>query len=85
MNCDVVPLAPLREPLHKYTMAELVMLPSQDKKPMAVSQGPMESDRHGIGRLQLMAIFSASDRNSTQLLTRKQHAASGQATEKSER
>lgn len=66
-------------------MAELVMLPNQDRKPRAVSQGPIESDRHGMGRRLLIAIFRASDRNSTQLLAKKKMAVSGQATEKRER
>lgn len=66
-------------------MAELVRLPSQDKKPIEVSQGPIESDRQGIGLRLLMAILRASERISTQLLTRKQQAASGHATEKRDR
>jgi hypothetical protein len=66
-------------------MAALVMLPSQDRKPRVDSHGPIESARHGMGRRLLMAILIASDRSSTQLLIRKQHAASGHATEKSER
>lgn len=71
--------------LQRYTMALLVMLPSHERKPSAVSQVPIESERHGMGRLQLMAIFKASERSSTQLLMKKQLAARGQATEKSER
>ena len=78
----VVPRAPPREPLQRNTIAELVMLPSHDKKPRAVSHGPIESERHGIGRRLLMAIFRASDRSSTQLLIRKQSGVSGHATEK---
>ena len=66
-------------------MAELVMLPSHDRNPTVVSQGPIESERHGMGRRLLTAILTASERSSTQLLTKKQHAASGQATENRDR
>lgn len=66
-------------------MAALVILPSQDRKPSVVSQGPIESALHGIGRRLLMAILMASDLSSTQLLIWKQQAASGHATEKSDR
>lgn len=83
--CDAVPGLPSCELLQRNTIAALVMLPSQAKKPMAFSQGPMESDLHGIGLLQLIAIFNPSERSSTQLFTRKQQAASGQATEKSDK
>lgn len=62
-------------------MAALVILPNQERKPRAVIQGPIESDRHGIGRRLLMAILSASDLSSTQLLMQKQQAASGHAVE----
>lgn len=85
MRGDGSPWFPLpRAPLHKYTIAELVILPSQEIKLSAVNQGPIESVRHGIGRRLLVAILRASDLNSTQLLTRKQQAASGQATENME-
>lgn len=67
------------------TIAALVKLPSQDKKPSEVIQGPTESDLHGMGLLLLTDIFIASDRASTQLLTRNEHAVSGQMTEKSVR
>lgn len=79
---EVVPREPPLCPLHRNTIAELVTLPSQDKAPSVGSHGPIESARHGTGRRQLMVILSASDRSSTQLLTRKQRGASGQATEK---
>ncbi|CRJ96337.1 hypothetical protein BN1708_002129 [Verticillium longisporum] len=61
-------------PLHSETMPALVRVPSHDRKPIASSHGPIESARHGMGRLLLMAILTASDRSSTQLLIRKQHA-----------
>jgi hypothetical protein len=79
---DVAPSAPSLFPLQRNTIAELVILPSQDKTPRVESHGPMESALHGTGRLQLVVILSASDRSSTQLLTKKQQGASGQATEK---
>lgn len=66
-------------------MAALVILPSHERKPRVESHGPIESALHGIGRRLLIAILIASDRSSTQLLIRKQQAASGQATEKRER
>lgn len=65
-------------------MAALVMLPSHDRKPRAVSHGPMESARHGIGLRQPMMIFRASERSSIQLLMRKKQAARGHETEKRE-
>lgn len=60
-------------------------LPSQERKPREVTHGPMESERHGMGRLLLIAIFTASARASTQLLMRNEHAVRGQMTEKSDR
>ena len=50
---------------------------------MALSHGPIESALHGMGRLQLVAILSPSDRSSTQLFTKKHKPARGHATEKS--
>lgn len=67
------------------TIAALVKLPSQERNPSEVIQGPMESDRQGIGLLLLKAIFIASARASTQLLTRNEQAVRGQITENSDR
>lgn len=66
-------------------MAELVTLPSHERKPIVVSHGPIESARHGMGRRLPIAIFNASDRSSTQLLMKKQQAARGHATENRDR
>lgn len=66
-------------------MAALVMLPSHDRKPRAVSHGPMESARHGMGLRQPIIIFKASDRSSIQLLMRKKQAVRGHETEKRDR
>lgn len=71
--------------LKRKIIAALVMLPNQERKPRELSQGPMESARQGIGRWQLVAIFMASERASTQLLMRNEHAVRGQMTEKRER
>lgn len=76
------PWAPL---LNRKTMAELTMLPSQDRNPSELSHGPIESALQGMGRWLLTAIFIASDRSSTQLLTKNETGVSGQTTEKSER
>lgn len=67
------------------TIAALVKLPSHERKPSEVSQGPIESERQGIGLLLLIAIFIASARASTQLLIRNEQAVNGQMTENNDK
>lgn len=85
MMLDGSPPGPFESPLNIKTIAELTKLPNHDKKPRALSQGPIESALQGMGRLLLIAIFIASERNSTQLLIRNDTGASGQIAEKRDR
>lgn len=85
MTLDGTPSGPYGSLLNKYTIAALVRLPSHDRNPSEVSQGPMESDLQGTGLWLLIAIFIASDRASIQLLTRKEQAVRGQITENNDK
>lgn len=80
-----LPDGPRPSLLNMKTRADEVRLPSQERNPKASSQGPMESDRHGTGRLHSTAIFTASDRSSIQLFIKNETAVNGQTTEKSDR
>src|SRR6266550_712194 len=66
----------------RYTKAELVKLPSHERKPRDPIHGPMESARQGTGRWVSIAIFSASPRSSSQLFMRNDTPVRGQITEK---
>ena len=79
------PPGPSVSPLNRKTMAELMMLPNQERKLRALSHGPIESALHGMGLWLPTAIFMASDLSSTQLLIKKEHGVKGQIDEKSER
>lgn len=68
----------------KWTMAVVLMLPSQVRISSEATHGPIPSARVGAGRLCSMQIFAKSDRSSIQLL-RKPRDISGQTGENSAR
>lgn len=69
----------------RYTKAELVKLPSHERKLRDPSHGPMESARQGTGRWVSIAILRASPRNSIQLFIKNDTPVRGQITEKRDR